>query len=77
MVVRELGLKKFSRYDFNSVDLVLYSVLSYVSYVYVPVIILLLELGRVNKSYLLKTDSFQPLTITIKNSCKSYRPGVP
>lgn len=45
MVVRELGLKKFSRYDFNSVDLILYSVLSYVSYVYVPVIILLLEAG--------------------------------
>lgn len=56
MVVRELGLKKFSRYDFNSVDLVLYSVLSYVSYVYVPVIILLLL--PVNKSYWLKTDSF-------------------
>lgn len=39
MEVKELGLKKFSRYDFNSIDLVLYFVVSSVTYIYVPVIL--------------------------------------
>lgn len=37
--MEELDLKKFSRYDFNSIDIVLYFVISSVTYIYVPVIL--------------------------------------
>ena len=60
MEVEELDLKKFSRYDFNSVDLILYFVLSSVTNIDVPAILSPTVKGPGTNS---------------KNSCEAYPSG--